>query len=443
MAVSLGLSITEVAQDTTIKATEVSVTLTVYWTQGSYNGNSPKGTLYVDGTPYPFTCNFNYAGVGQGNISTSGSTVAISVSQTIYHDSDGTKSITCSATFATGVSSGTVTAQESKTLTPITSSSGGGGSSGGSGESETPHTVTISAGSHTTVRAMYDTTDVQISSGSKVSDGFPLRVFFYADDGYEINLHTINGTTIGFGELYYVEGDITIIVTAVESTGVPNFKSAVSMISACTNLSLLKRRKLNGTKSSANYSITTEMAVQYSWSYNGNTGVETTDGVAYAIKFTTPSASGLNFLKFDFTIGSTDYIWNSDKYLYYAVTSSTANLYNYCDGESSVSDSYVVKSGSMAIRSWKKGASGSLQISDISLSPNTTYYLVFYSWMYGQTGPVYFTYSNLVAGYPGGLCYMNSVENGIEAFNAYIDNGSSFNVYVPYIEDGTKWTFCK
>jgi hypothetical protein len=148
MAVSLGLSITQNSQNSTAKTTNVTVALTIYWTTSSYNGNNPSGTLYIDGVAYPFTSNFNYAGIGQGPASVSGSTVACVKTVDVAHNSDGTKTLYCSATYESGTMSGTVTTSNSKVLTPFEVSSGGntggdsGGNTGGSGSGSSGGTPT-------------------------------------------------------------------------------------------------------------------------------------------------------------------------------------------------------------------------------------------------------------------------------------------------------------
>lgn len=151
MPVSLGLSITQNSQNSTTKTTNVTVALTIYWTGSSYNGYSKPGTVTIDGTPYDFTASFNYAN-GKGPVSASGNVVAFTKTLNIPHNSDGTKTLYCSATYESGVSSGTVTTSNSKVLTPFEVSPGGntggntggdsGGNTGGSGSGSSGGTPT-------------------------------------------------------------------------------------------------------------------------------------------------------------------------------------------------------------------------------------------------------------------------------------------------------------
>lgn len=89
--------------------------MTAKWTYGSYNATGQcTGSITIDGTKYSFSgIKFN---TGK---TTSGSQVIMTKTVNVSHNGDGTKSLSCSASFVTGVSSGTVSASGSKTLTTI------------------------------------------------------------------------------------------------------------------------------------------------------------------------------------------------------------------------------------------------------------------------------------------------------------------------------------
>lgn len=113
MAVSLGLSITQNSQSIANNTSNITVSVIAYWTSGSWNGNAKPGTLAIDGTTYDFSSSFN---TGR---STTGSQTICTKTVDVSHSTDGTKTVACSASFITGVSSGTVYTSASKTLTTI------------------------------------------------------------------------------------------------------------------------------------------------------------------------------------------------------------------------------------------------------------------------------------------------------------------------------------
>lgn len=128
MSVWLSLSLSQGTPNETSRTNTVTASVTVHYNGGSYNGNSPSGTLTIDGQSFSFTCNFNYAGIGQGAVSTgSGSVTACTRTVTVSYGSSSTKTVSAHASFMSGTASGTVTASDSISLTPISS----GGSSGG------------------------------------------------------------------------------------------------------------------------------------------------------------------------------------------------------------------------------------------------------------------------------------------------------------------------
>lgn len=115
MAVSISIEIKQNSQNVTNNTSNVTVAVKAAWTGGSWNATGQcTGTLTIDGVKYSFTgIKFN---TGQ---STTGSQTIMTKTVNVGHASDGTKKLNCSASFVTGVSSGTVTASGSKTLTTI------------------------------------------------------------------------------------------------------------------------------------------------------------------------------------------------------------------------------------------------------------------------------------------------------------------------------------
>lgn len=117
MAVKISLSIKQNSQSNSGRTSNVTVTLRCSWTYGSWNHLSPSGSVTINGDKYTFSKSFN------PNRTNSGSQELYSKTLNILHGTDGKKTLSCSASFATGVSSGTVKASASKTLTPIASTS--------------------------------------------------------------------------------------------------------------------------------------------------------------------------------------------------------------------------------------------------------------------------------------------------------------------------------
>lgn len=113
MAVTLSTTITPNSQSINSNSTNVTVKVIAKWTGGSYNKNSKSGWCKIDGKKYEFSSSFN---TGQ---STSGSKTIYTKTLDIPHNDDGTKTLAVSASYTTGVSSGTITANASKTLTTI------------------------------------------------------------------------------------------------------------------------------------------------------------------------------------------------------------------------------------------------------------------------------------------------------------------------------------
>lgn len=115
MAVSISLSITQNSQNLTNNTSNVTVKTTAKWTYGSWNATGKcTGSMTIDGTKY------NFSGITfNTSQTTSGSKVIMTKTVDIPHNADGTKTLACSASFNTRVSSGTVSASASKTLTTI------------------------------------------------------------------------------------------------------------------------------------------------------------------------------------------------------------------------------------------------------------------------------------------------------------------------------------
>lgn len=113
MAVSIVIDITQNSQDIAKNTSNVTVKVNAKWTNGSYNLLEKSGSCTIDGTKYTFTSPFN---TGQKS---SGSCNLFTKTLNITHGSEGKKTLSVSASYTSGVSSGTVSASATKTLTTI------------------------------------------------------------------------------------------------------------------------------------------------------------------------------------------------------------------------------------------------------------------------------------------------------------------------------------
>lgn len=113
MSVTASITLKENSYSTANNTSSVTCKVIVRWTAGSWDHNNRKKTLTFDGHTYSNTKDIN------PNNTTSGSQTLFSVTRTVAHNSNGTKTVHASATIKTGTSSGTVTASKSLALTNI------------------------------------------------------------------------------------------------------------------------------------------------------------------------------------------------------------------------------------------------------------------------------------------------------------------------------------
>lgn len=113
MTVAISASITENSISVDNNTSNVTVKVTAKWTYGSFDHTPPKLTVTIDGDKYEKSVSLN------PNNTTSGSNTIFSKTLNVAHDSDGSKKLTVSASYATGTSAGTVKDSVTKTLTTI------------------------------------------------------------------------------------------------------------------------------------------------------------------------------------------------------------------------------------------------------------------------------------------------------------------------------------
>lgn len=113
MAVWLSAEVYETNTSVINNTSDVVVNLYVSWNYGSWNHTYPGGAVYIDGTEHTFWNSFNLYNTDTGT------ELLASFSQTVAHNADGTKTVSCSAWYATQVSSGTIGWSADKVLATI------------------------------------------------------------------------------------------------------------------------------------------------------------------------------------------------------------------------------------------------------------------------------------------------------------------------------------
>ena len=106
IAIVLSESSVNIANNTSV----VTANVYYYGNGVSWSNYQCSGGITIDGTPYSFSHTFT---------TSSGAQWLGSASKTVSHNADGSRSVSASAWFATGVSIGTLTTSTSKTLTTI------------------------------------------------------------------------------------------------------------------------------------------------------------------------------------------------------------------------------------------------------------------------------------------------------------------------------------
>lgn len=198
MAVTISFSVTQNSQSIADNTTNVTVRSTVKWTGGSYNATGEcYGSITIDGTKYSFSgLKFN---TGK---TTSGSQTIMTKTVNVKHNSDGTKTLKCSTSFYTGVSSGTISASANTVLKTIPQKSTLTASNGTLGTAQTltinrkasgyTHTIKYECGSASgTIATKTTSTSVSftppLSLASQNTTGTTVSVKF--------TITTYNGTT--------------------------------------------------------------------------------------------------------------------------------------------------------------------------------------------------------------------------------------------------------
>lgn len=275
MAVSIVIDITQNSQNIANNTSNVTVKVNAKWTGGSYNLLEKSGSCTIDGTKYTFTSPFN---TGQ---TTSGSCNLYTKTLNITHGSDGKKTLAVSASYTSGVSSGTVAASASKALTTIPRKSTLSVADGVLGKSQTL-TVTRQSSSftHTVSWTCGTDSDEIVTKSSSTS--------FSWMPGLGLSKHNINSTAV-------------II------------KFTITTYNGNTNIGSVSYNKTFSIPASVkpSCSISVTDAMGYKDTYGGfvqnksKCAVTVTPTLAYSspIKFYEVTANGAKYTKASFTTG--------------------------------------------------------------------------------------------------------------------------------------------
>lgn len=271
--------------------------------------------------------------------------------------------------------------------------------------------------------------------GDSVSYEDELTITVEAKDGYKLDYYTNASNNTGTGtEEYYSEpfdstgsklrrnikgtysvlGNVTISTTATPVSG-DGSSSDLIMAGNCTV-------------------IDSSFAAGYAYNF-----LDYYIGYYVScLSFTTPEFEGVS-KDIEFSLYSSSAQFQTQDghvVLRYALCSSNANLANYSETSSVVTDEYQIISGTCEIIA---GVNNTFTIQTEKLNKNTNYYLILWScdekgFTIGELSSVDITYIN-------GLIY---IDNGttFESYQCYVDNGTSWDMCIPYIDNGTSWDIC-
>lgn len=276
MAVSIYLVITQNSQSIANNTSNVTVRVNASWTGGSFNGTypPPSGWLEIDGTRYNFSSTFNYP--GQTN---TGGCELFQKTVNVSHNSDGSKTLYCSASFATGVSSGTVTASASKTLTRIARKSSISVKTGTLGTATTitvsrqadslTHTITYTCGKASgTICTKSSNTSISWTPPISLAAQYPTETsipIVYTITTYSGNTNVGSSTsTMGYSVPASVKPSCTISIT--DPTGISDIYGSpvqgLSKFAVTVNATTSQGSAISTYKSTANGSTYTSKSFE-------------------------------------------------------------------------------------------------------------------------------------------------------------------------------------
>lgn len=451
MAVSLDVDLSQSSYDAATNTSTVTATVIVNHTAGSYNGYNPSGTLVVNGQSYDFNSNFNYA--DGGPISTNGSTVAYTTTITVPHNDDGTADVYASATFDSGVSSGTVVKYAGTVLTGSGSGSSGSGSGSGSGESGSgsgsesggsgsgsgsgndptynpgPYTISVSKSDAVELLIRKENGEI-VLPGSAVPLRTTLCISCKAKEGYRISTFQINNVK------YNTDYDIWITIstnTTIVAKALREDESYRVNISKTGDFSLIIQTP------------DPDIADRYLLLYDGDYVKAGADvlaifqsGVIAVIngeKLVQPTTAWSGKANQDINI-VVSYGTNNNALVNFSQGKNTGLIVRRTDNDTKITDGSLVPVGTEII---------------IYFSANDGYepaVCINNEWIDTSLGGCVFVLeenTNIVsAAYvppAKGLVYIDDGTTFV-SYQIFFDNGTSWDQYIPHIDDGVIWHLC-
>ena len=175
MAMTVKITLTENSVSTANNTSSVNCKVTLSWTQGSWNHNGTTQVLVFDGVRYTTTALLN------PNETMTGSQTLFNVTRTVAHNSDGSKTVSATATVISGGSSGTIKETATKVLTKIARNP------------TAPTAFSITAG-HGNYVGIGDTINLKWSGASGVITGYELQ-YSSGNSGWT-SWKTVTGTSL-------------------------------------------------------------------------------------------------------------------------------------------------------------------------------------------------------------------------------------------------------
>lgn len=221
----LELQLSESSINISNNTSVVTASLYLYGNGESWSGYQESGTIVIDGASYSFTSSF----------SKSGTQLLASRSRTITHNSDGSRSVSVRASFATGGFYGTVSTSKSMTLTTIPRATQPSTSGTNLGQAITIRTPRYSSGFTHTLR--YEWQDKRGTIATGVGDSYTWTVpLNFANDipnatsgRLNVLCDTYNGSTLLGTKYDYAT--MSVPQSVVPSIGSVSHSEAVEEVS--------------------------------------------------------------------------------------------------------------------------------------------------------------------------------------------------------------------
>ncbi len=208
MAVTLRIDLTQGTQSVANNNTKIRARVYATSTYNSHSNDPCKGTLTLDGIKYNFSHSF----------AANTTTLLYDTTRTIQHDVNGNKTVKASATFATGVSSGTISTSKSLTLTQIKRRSQLNSIPKFTLESGTSISITKYASSYSDTLKIYQGSAL-IKTITNITNGY--RLNFTEEELNTLYGLSLNSNTIPLTfTLTTYNGSTNIGSTSVNTTGI-------------------------------------------------------------------------------------------------------------------------------------------------------------------------------------------------------------------------------